>query len=109
MTERDPLNEVLREWHSEEPSREFDERVLLAYRRSRGDFFSRLWRARVSIPVPVLALAAAAVCALVLWLRAPRPTEQIGGPGVVTQLDSTGFRPLPNGEARVVSVKELRQ
>ena len=109
MTERDPLNEVLREWRSEEPSPEFDQRVLLAYRRSRGAFFNRVWRARVSVPVPVLVLAAAAVVALVLWLQAPRPTEQIGGPGVVTQLDSTGFRPLPNGEARVISVKELRK
>jgi hypothetical protein len=33
------------------------------------------------------------------------PTPQTRG--VVTQLDARGFEPLPNGEARIISVRDI--
>lgn len=116
MNQRDPIGELLREWHSPEPAAELDERVALAYRaefplgRGPAPFWRRLLGARISIPVPVL-LAAAALVALFLWLRpAPAPSAPAAAgntaPAVLTQLNGSGFQPLPNGEARVVSVKE---
>jgi hypothetical protein len=116
MTERDPMRELLREWQSPEPAAEFDERVAEAYRaefpigRRPTAPWRRLLGARISIPVPVL-LAAAAVVALFLWLR-PRSAPIVPAipgdvpPGVLTQLNVSGFQPLPNGEARIVEAKE---
>ena len=46
MTERDSLSEVLREWRSAEPSQEFDQRVLVAYRKTEGSLWNRIWHMR---------------------------------------------------------------
>jgi hypothetical protein len=111
MSERDPMQDLLREWKSPEPGPDFDSRVASAYRaefpigRRRQPVLRRLWAARISVPVPVL-LAAMAAIALFLWLRpatAPRPANLPSG--VFTQLNVNGFQPLPNGEARVVPVR----
>jgi hypothetical protein len=60
--------------------------------------------------VPVL-LAAAALVALFLWLRpTPAPSAPAAPgdvpPGVLTQLNVSGFQPLPNGEARIVEAAD---
>jgi hypothetical protein len=118
MNERDPMRELLREWQSPKPGAEFDDRVADAYRaefrigRRPTPAWRRLLRARISIPVPVL-LAAVALIALFLWLRpasVPSAPATAGNPApaVLTQLNGSGFQPLPNGEARVISVKETR-
>ena len=105
MTEHDSLSEVLREWKPAEPSQEFDQRVLVAYRKTEGPLWNRIWRTKVSIPVPALVLAASLLLALVYWFRPTPPPAAAGG--IVTQLDVAGFQPLPHGEARIVSVKDL--
>jgi hypothetical protein len=117
MNQRDPMRELLREWQSPEPGAELDERVTEAYRAAFPLVKSRpAWRrllgAKISIPVPVL-LAAVALVALFLWLRPSRaPSAPAAArntaPAVLTQLNGSGFQPLPNGEARVVAVKETR-
>jgi hypothetical protein len=116
MTEQDPLGDVLREWKSVEPTPQFDQRVLRAYRQSyyqapvTETAWQRFWKTRISIPLPVLLASSMLVFALVLWLRPAAPKSPPAGPGgFVTQLDAEGFQPLPHGEARVVSVKELRK
>jgi hypothetical protein len=101
MTEHDSLSEVLHEWKPAEPSQEFDQRVLVAYRKAEGSLWNRVWQTRVSVPVPVLVLAALLLFALVFWFR-----PSTGG-GVGNQLDAAGFQPLPHGDAHVISVKEL--
>lgn len=114
MSERDPMRDLLREWTPPEPSAEFDERVAQAYRAAipradRRPVWRRFWGARISVPAPVLLAAMAVVVALFLWFRptamqAPAPAMDV--PGVLTQLNVTGFQPLPNGAARVVDIKE---
>jgi hypothetical protein len=117
MTENDPLRALLREWKSKEPAPELDARIAAAYRAAvtrdavRRPIFGRFWRARVSLPAPVLAAGVLAVLAVFLWFRiaAPPPPASPATSDVVTHLDATGFQPLPDGAARVISVKELRK
>jgi hypothetical protein len=114
MTEKDPLNALLRKSKSPDPGPEFDDRVLDSYRaafpiRERPlPVWRRLWSARVSVPLPFLLAGVAVLAALLLWFRpepAPSaPTQDRAN--VVTRLNATGFVPLPNGAARVVSFKE---
>jgi hypothetical protein len=104
---RDELSEVLGEWKGIEPSLEFDARVIGAYRRGRLSAWQRFWRGRVSVPVPVVALAAIAVVLLVVWLRPERAPREAGG--IVTQIDSDGFQPMPNGAARLIRIEDARQ
>jgi hypothetical protein len=106
------LDALLREeWKSPEPSAELDQRVTSAYRSAvrRPAAWKQFWRMRVSIPAPALLLAAAAIVALVVWLRPKAaPVASPGEPsGVVTQLNASGFQPLPNGEARIVPATEV--
>ena len=61
----------------------------------------------------LLALAALLLIAALLLMRfgaARRSTAETpsGQGGSVTQLNATGFQPVPNGEARVITVKEVR-
>jgi hypothetical protein len=117
MSERDPMQDLLREWKSPEPGSDFDDLVASAYRaefpigRRGRPVLRRFWRARISVPLPVL-LAATAAVALFLWLRPapapvapPHPAEPPSG--VLTQLNVRGFQPLPNGAARVVPVQMI--
>lgn len=105
MTERDPLDDILREWHSAEHSPEFDQRVLTAYRKGSSSLWERIWNTRISVPLPVLVFAAAILFALVLWFRPSSQPRATGGGS--TQTQAAGFQPLPHGEARVISIKEL--
>jgi hypothetical protein len=112
MREPDPLHALLREWKSPEPSRELDQRVVAAYRDAvpRPPVLRRFWQARVSVPAPVLALGILLAVAALLWFRGsftPKPLTV--SPNVVAQLNATGFQPLPNGQARVLSVTELKK
>jgi hypothetical protein len=112
MTDHDPLDALLREWKPPEPRMELDENVVRAYRATLSEgrrlpAWRRFWDSRVSIPAPLLVAAMAAVVILLFWLRpAAVPARPSDTPGVVTRLNATGFEPLPNGEARIVSVKE---
>jgi hypothetical protein len=109
MTERDPLNTLLREWKAPEPTPGMDERVVDAYRAAfppRTPAWRGFWKMRISIPVPIL-LAAMVVFALLLWFRStPAPNVSGDAGEIVTRLNATGFQPLPNGEARIVPIKE---
>ena len=115
MSERDPMHYLLREWKSPEPGTDFDDRVASAYwaefpiGRRGQPVLRRFWKARVSVPLPVL-LAAMAAVVLFLWLRpapapAAAPSSAEPPSGVLTHLNVSGFQPLPNGDARVVSVR----
>jgi hypothetical protein len=101
MTEEDSFRDVLREWHAAEPSHELDQRVLAAYRKAEISLWNRIWYTRISVPVPVLILAALLLLAVVFWFRPSRGSRSLH------QLDAAGFQPLPHGDARVISVKEL--
>ena len=116
MTEHDPLHALLREWKAPEPTPELDAGIAAAYREAVGrdavprrPILRRFWRARVSLPAPVLAAGVLAALAVFLWVRvaSPPPTALPATSDLVTHLDATGFQALPNGEARVISVKEL--
>ena len=115
MIERDPLDELLHELKSPEPPAGMDQRMVEAYRSSfppsnlRPHAGWQFWEMRVSVPVPVL-LAVAIVVAVLFWYRSsPAPSAAPGTTGIVTSLNSTGFQPLPNGEARIVTVKGASQ
>jgi len=110
MKEPNSLDDLLREeWKALEPSAELDQRVMSAYRSGvrRPAAWKQFWKMRVSVPAPVLVAGALALVGLVVWLRpvsVPAPTEPAG---VVTQLNASGFQPLPNGEARIVPAAEV--
>jgi len=111
MKEPNSLDALLREeWKSPEPSAELDQRVAAAYRSAvrPKTAWREFWRMRVSVPAPALLAVVVAIVALVVWLRPkaakPAPAET---PGMVTQLNASGFQPLPNGEARVVPAVEI--
>jgi anti-sigma-K factor RskA len=116
MSEHDPLRALLREWQAPEPSPELDQRVVSAYReavgqgaRPRPSIWASFWRSRISVPAPVLALGILVAVAALLWFRGPStPKPLTVSPNVVAQLNATGFQPLPNGRARVLSVTELK-
>lgn len=118
MTENDPLRALLREWKSPEPAPELDARVAAAYRDAVGreaarrpPMLRRFWQARVSVPAPVFAVGVLLPLAVFFWFRAasPPPPALPATSDVVTHLDATGFQALPDGAARVISVKELRK
>jgi hypothetical protein len=109
--EDDKLRAVLREWEAPEPNPAMDARVRAVWRASHPPGWKRIWTARVSVPVPVLAaLLLIAALLLAKFGAARRSTAETpsGHGGYVTQLNATGFQPVPNGEARVITVKEAR-
>jgi hypothetical protein len=117
MNEPDPLDTLLREWKAPAPAPEMDHRITEAYRgtfrnkRHDASGWRGFWSARISVPVPVL-LAAMVAIAVFVWYRssvsssAPSSAAR-DATGVVTRVDATGFQPLPNGDARIVPVKEI--
>jgi hypothetical protein len=113
MSEQDPLRALLHEWQDPEPPTDLDRRVMAAYRNAVGPrppFWARLWQVRISVPAPALALAVLAAIALFLLVRRPsEPPPSPPVPNLVSRLDGTGFQPLPNGEARVISVTDLKR
>ena len=112
MSENDPLRAVLREWKAPEPSAELDGRVRAGFRASRRpSAWERFWSARISVPVPVLAMLLLIAALLAVKYGAARRStaETPSRPGsYVTQLNAAGFQPVPNGEARVITVKEAQ-
>jgi hypothetical protein len=46
---------------------------------------------------------------LLEWRLTPKPAAPRIDAGYVTRLDTAGFQPLPNGEARVVQVGSIQQ
>jgi hypothetical protein len=112
MTEPDPLDSVLREWQAPEPSTGLDREVLAAYRSAvprAAPFWQHFWTRRISVPVPALVAAAMAILGLFIWLRPLARPSSPGPSGVVTQLNATGFQPLPNGDARVIPANEVQK
>ena len=116
MKENDPLNSLLREWEAPEPSSALDARVRAAYRAAhQPSLWRRMWSVRVTIPVPVL--AALLLIAAVAWLqfRAGRPASQptVAVPplegGYVTRLEIAGFKPLPDGNVRIIRSGESKK
>jgi hypothetical protein len=116
MTEPDSLDKLLREWKSPEPAEQMDESVLHAWRSAVQPTVQvprarNFWTMRINIPAPALLAGVIAVAVLLLWLR--RPDASVvheAAPqtrGIVTQLDARGFEPLPNGEARIISAREI--
>jgi len=112
MKEPDSLDALLREeWKSPEPTADMDQRVTSAYRsvvRPKASW-RVFWTMRVSVPAPALLIAAVAIVALVVWLRPAAAPAPAGTSGVVTQLNASGFQPLPNGEARIVPAVEIKK
>ena len=111
MMENDPLRSVLREWQAPEPRAEIESRLRREFRaRHPRSPWTAFWRLRIRIPAPALAVVALVLLALFLQIRtAPAPVSPRAGGGYVTRLDATGFQPLPNGAARVVSVRGIQQ
>lgn len=116
MREADPLEALVREWESPEPTPELDRRVISAYRSAIGPPHSssggwrKFWNMRVSVPAPALAALVLAIAIVLFWVkpsmgRAVAPSA----PGAVTRLNVSGFQPLPNGEARVIPAVEMHK
>ena len=111
MMENDPLKNVLRDWHAPEPPDALAARLRTAYREQyRPSPWKVFWLTRVSVPAPALAVFAIVILALFLQFRStPAPVAPRVDRGYVTRMEATGFQPLPNGAARVVSVEGVRQ
>jgi hypothetical protein len=104
--EDEKLRAVLREWEAPAPNPAMDARVRAAWRGAHPPAWKSIWRARVSIPVPVLAMLLLIAAFLLVKfgvMRPPAIAPSATG-GYVTQL--SGFQPVPNGEARVITVME---
>jgi hypothetical protein len=110
MMDDEQLRSVLREWNAPEPDAAMDQRIHSAWRESHPGTWKRIWSARISVPVPIL--AALLLIAMVLWFKLGPSRSATVAPaetgGYVTQLNATGFQPAPNGEARIVTVKETQ-
>ena len=80
MREPDPLEALVREWESPEPTPELDRRVISAYRsaiappHSSSGGWRKFWTMRVSVPAPALAALVLAIVIVLVWLR------PVGGP-----------------------------
>jgi hypothetical protein len=116
MNEPDSLDKLLHEWKSPDPAEQMDERVLHAWRSAfqvpvQPRRARNFWTMRINVPAPAVLAAALAAAVLLFWLRRPDPPiVHEAAPqtrGIVTQLDARGFEPLPNGEARLVSAREI--
>ena len=111
MMENDLLKHILKEWRAPEPGTAMDTRLRAAYcdvyRPSPWKLF---WMTRISVPAPALAVLAILVLAMFLQFRSgPAPVAPRADRGYVTRMEATGFHPLPNGAARVVTVEGVRQ
>ncbi len=112
MREPDSLDSLLREWKAPEPAAELEQDVMTAYRsavrqpRLSSRFWQRFWTMRVSVPAPALVAAMLVIFVLFLWLRPSASPALPGNSDMVTQLNASGFQPLPNGEARVIPAME---
>ena len=111
MMENDHLNSLLGEWKAPEPPAALDVRLKAAYRAAyRPSFWRLFWMTRIPVPAPALAVLAILVFALFLQFRSVQvPVAPRADRGYVTRMEATGFQPLPNGAARVVSVEGVRQ
>ena len=109
MKDNDPLNSILREWESPEPSSGLDARVRAAYLAMlRPSPWKRMWFSRVSIPIPVLAGLLLLVTAM-WWIQSRSRTlgvqPVITSPAeneYVTRIEIAGYQPLPNGATRIL-------
>jgi hypothetical protein len=110
MSEHDPLDDLLREWNSPEPTDELDRRITSAYRTAvRPPVWRRFWRTRISIPAPALVSAALVALALFLWLRphsgVPVANPSAPGPAAVqpeTRVTLADFQPVQQLEPHVM-------
>ena len=111
MTEKDPLDSILRDWTPPSPSPQLDSRMLDAYRQATHiSLWRRFLGARVTIPVPVLATLLLLAAAWFLTFRTGEPGPAVPQiRGYVTRIEAVGFEPLPNGEARIIPRPEVRQ
>jgi len=121
------LDGLLRRWGAPVVPDGMDERVLAAYRRqvrAAEPWWSRLFTATVRVPLPVavgLLMLLVVTAALALRPVAESPTAGTGGPSqpvqavravdpaVVTRTDLSGFQPVSEVTATVVTEKETRQ
>jgi hypothetical protein len=87
-----------------------DARIRAAWRSSRPRLWKRIWSARVSVPVPVLVVLLLIAAFLAVKFELARSTVDAPSEagGYVTHLNANGFQPVPNGEARVITVKEAQ-
>jgi hypothetical protein len=110
MSEDDPLDDLLREWKSPEPTDELDRRITSGYRTMvRPPIWRRFWRTRISIPAPALVSAALVVLALFLWLHPHSgvsvTTPSAPGPAAVqpeTRVTLADFQPVQQLEPHVM-------
>jgi hypothetical protein len=102
------LSALLREWRAPDPPAELDGRVRSAWRAAHPAVWRRIWTARIHVPVPVFAVLLLLIAALLYTVRPaaapPPPAERY-----ITRVNATGFRPLPNGEAKIVRAEEIKQ
>lgn len=119
--ETDPLRPILRDWEAPDPPASLDARVMAAYREAyRPSPWRGFWSARISVPAPLAAALVLIAVASFLEFR-PQPVPATippvdsqliampAGRGCVTRLDAKGFRPLPDGAARIVDIPEVKQ
>lgn len=106
--EDDRLRALLEEWRAPEPPAEMDGRVRATFRAAHPPVWRSIWTARITVPVPVLAALVLIVLTLLVALR-PAPPGAPTMSRYVTRLSATGFQPVPNGEARIVKIGEIKQ
>ena len=107
MNEDDRLKSLMQEWQAPDPSPPLDTAMREKYMKAVSlPWWRRIWTVRVSIPVPALA---ALLLVLGLWLQfgtrrvaAPARVSSPPEAAYVTEIDGSGFKPLPDGEIRVI-------
>jgi hypothetical protein len=107
MNKEDNINSILREWKAPEPSRELDGRVLQAFHAARSiPVWNRVSPQSLRVQVLLIAATLLVTVALVALFRYGK--ESAGIPGIVTQINGSGFQALPNGAATITKSKEIK-
>ena len=99
------LRDLLLKWETPPPSASLDERVRAAFRKSA--------RPRSNFWIPIAAAAAGVLVVGGLWTRRPIEIEMdsavfssSSGVTAETQLNLTGFQPIPNGKIIIIDKAE---
>lgn len=106
MKKEEDVDSILREWKAPAPSADLDDSVLQAFRKACP---APVWRRvppRLERRVLLIAATVLVAVGLSISFRPIKGPPEI--PQVVTRINASGFRALPDGAATIIKAREVR-